>query len=159
MVSEIGEEITKIAEAWVGVPFRDRGRTRAGVDCANFGGAVFYEAGVLLGIPKYNYRRGYWKRKPYLILEAVLSAIQCADPKYNIEHIKGRPTHLYPGDLLLVSQRPGIEAITHAVIVVEYSGLGVTIVHARQGGGSMPGQVEKCLMPAPWSIREVFRVG
>lgn len=158
-MSEVGQKIADVALTWVGVPYRDRGRTRHGVDCANGVGAIFHEAGVIDSIPVYNYRRGYWKRQPQLILKAVIDALGGLIDGHAVQHFVEPPAGLVPGDLLLVSQRPGIEAITHAVIVIEVSSLGIDIVHARQGGGSMPGEVERVIMPKPWTVREVFRVG
>jgi len=151
------ERILQAARSWLGVPYRKAGRDRRrGVDCLNYVGQCFLQAGISHSLPAWrNYEYGFWKAPGDVILAAIEDGLRLLGSEVEVEEYQslGR-ADWRPGDLVCVSQMEGLNKATHAVIVESVTSHSVRILHARQGSG---GCVESTRMPPSWRMIRLYR--
>ena len=155
---EAGERILERARTWIGTPYKKAGRDRRrGVDCLNYVGLSYVEAGILSRLPEHrDYAPGFWRKPGDTILEAIEEGLESIVAPYESTHFCDTDRALWrPGDLLCVSQLRRLEKITHTALVERVEPHAVTILHARQGRG---GKVERTQLCPSWRVLRVYRI-
>lgn len=114
------EAVVSAARSYIGVPFRHRGRSRAGVDCAGLAWCAFRDAGMELSDADYV----LYGREPYR-----------GELERTIQVALGEPVAVAPvnarqlrvGDVLAVrfNVRPH-----HVAIVADYRYGGLSVIHS-----------------------------
>lgn len=151
-------DILTAARSWLGVPYRKAGTCRLrGVDCLNFVGLCFVDAGILSKLPApRDYSYGFWRTHPDLIGDAIREGVQHFEPGHTLEFLRPpRLADLRPGDVLSVCQLRKLDRATHVVIVESVDPSAVRIIHARQGLG---GCVERSQLNPRWRVLSHYRI-
>ena len=125
-----GEDIVRVARAYLNTPFRHAGRNRLGLDCAGLIVVVAQELGLPVEDRK-NYTPQEYELHPDRLLQELLSVCEEANPPWRA------------GDLFLV--KVGTPPVAQHLAI--WTGEG-TVIHAnqRQHRGAREGRVSE----DPW---------
>lgn len=112
-----GSDLVAAARAWVGVPFRHQGRTRAGVDCAGLFVAVARELGIDVPFDRTDYP---WEPDEALhrTLEGHFERVQARRPgDILLLHFGGAPRHmaLWTGGSIIHAYAPLDKVVEHRI--------------------------------------------